>query len=313
MNRYRDSGFQIPDAWTNVNMGDQGGKKFLITGGTSGLGLATATALTAKGGEVTITARDLKKGARAQDQSGAAHLLQLDLANLASIREAAAKVTTSYDVVILNAGVMAIPYRLTSDGFEMQLGTNHLGHFAFAGLIKNQIKDRLISVSSQAHRLGNFGDQSIDEIRSRALGKGKYSPWSAYGDSKLANLLFVNEVERRRLREKWGFISIAAHPGWANTNLQKVGPMMAGRSFQAKAMIATSALLAQTPLEGAYPTLCAATYPNILGASYLGPNGIGEMRGTPKFTHGKALAYDQNLASRLWEVSEELTGVTWDG
>ena len=293
-------------------MGDQSGKKFLITGGTSGLGLATATALTAKGGEVTITARDPKKGARAQESSGAAHLIELDLANLASIRDCAASISTEFDVVILNAGVMAIPYRLTADGFEMQLGTNHLGHFAFAGLMKNQIKDRLISVASQAHRLGTFGDHSKDEIRTRALGKGKYSPWSAYGDSKLANLLFVNEIERRRLREKWNFISIAAHPGWANTNLQKVGPMMAGRSFQAKAMIATSALLAQTPLEGAYPILAAATYPNILGASYLGPRGLGEMRGTPKFTHGKALAYDQTLAKNLWEVSEELTGVTWE-
>jgi len=312
MNRYRDSGFQIPEAWTNVNMGDQSGKKFLITGGTSGLGLAAATALTAKGGEVTITARDPRKGARAQESSGAAHLIELDLANLASIRDCAASISTEFDVVILNAGVMAIPYRLTADGFEMQLGTNHLGHFAFAGLIKNQIKDRLISVASQAHRLGTFGDHSKDEIRTRALGKGKYSPWSAYGDSKLANLLFVNEIERRRLREKWNFISIAAHPGWANTNLQKVGPMMAGRSFQAKAMIATSALLAQTPLEGAYPVLAAATYPNILGASYLGPRGLGEMRGTPKFTHGKALAYDQTLAKNLWEVSEELTGVTWE-
>ena len=293
-------------------MGDQSGKKFLITGGTSGLGLAAATALTAKGGEVTITARDPKKGARAQESSGAAHLIELDLANLASIRDCATSITTEFDVVILNAGVMAIPYRLTADGFEMQLGTNHLGHFAFAGLIKNQIKDRLISVASQAHRLGTFGDHSKDEIRTRALGKGKYSPWSAYGDSKLANLLFVNEIERRRLREKWNFISIAAHPGWANTNLQKVGPMMAGRSFQAKAMIATSALLAQTPLEGAYPVLAAATYPNILGASYIGPRGLGEMRGTPKFTHGKALAYDQTLAKNLWEVSEELTGVTWE-
>ena len=293
-------------------MGDQSGKKFLITGGTSGLGLAAATALTAKGGEVTITARDPKKGARAQESSGAAHLIELDLANLASIRDCATSITTEFDVVILNAGVMAIPYRLTADGFEMQLGTNHLGHFAFAGLMKNQIKDRLISVASQAHRLGTFGDHSKDEIRTRALGKGKYSPWSAYGDSKLANLLFVNEIERRRLREKWNFISIAAHPGWANTNLQKVGPMMAGRSFQAKAMIATSALLAQTPLEGAYPVLAAATYPNILGASYLGPRGLGEMRGTPKFTHGKALAYDQTLAKNLWEVSEELTGVTWE-
>ena len=293
-------------------MGDQSGKKFLITGGTSGLGLAAATALTAKGGEVTITARDPRKGARAQESSGAAHLIELDLANLASIRDCAASISTEFDVVILNAGVMAIPYRLTADGFEMQLGTNHLGHFAFAGLMKNQIKDRLISVASQAHRLGTFGDHSKDEIRTRALGKGKYSPWSAYGDSKLANLLFVNEIERRRLREKWNFISIAAHPGWANTNLQKVGPMMAGRSFQAKAMIATSALLAQTPLEGAYPILAAATYPNILGASYLGPRGLGEMRGTPKFTHGKALAYDQTLAKNLWEVSEELTGVTWE-
>ena len=293
-------------------MGDQSGKKFLITGGTSGLGLAAATALTAKGGEVTITARDPKKGARAQESSGAAHLIALDLANLASIRDCAASISNEFDVVILNAGVMAIPYRLTADGFEMQLGTNHLGHFAFAGLIKNQIKDRLISVASQAHRLGTFGDHSKDEIRTRALGKGKYSPWSSYGDSKLANLLFVNEIERRRLREKWNFVSIAAHPGWANTNLQKVGPMMAGRSFQAKAMIATSALLAQTPLEGAYPVLAAATYPNILGASYLGPRGLGEMRGTPKFTHGKALAYDQTLAKNLWEVSEELTGVTWE-
>ena len=303
----------IPPSWTNRDIADQSGKKFLITGATSGLGLAAATAIAAKGGEVTITARDLKKGERALESSAASHLLHLDLADLASVRECAAGITTDFDVVILNAGVMAIPYRLTKDRFEMQLGTNHLGHFAFAGLIKNHIKDRLISIASQAHRLGTFGDHSKGEITRRALGEGQYSPWLAYGDSKLANLLFTHEIERRRIRNKWSFLPLAAHPGWANTNLQKVGPMMAGRSFQAKAMIAASALLAQTPLEGAYPMLAAATLPHLKGASYLGPRGIGEMRGSPKFTHAKALAYDQTLAQNLWEVSEELTGVSWEG
>jgi NAD(P)-dependent dehydrogenase (short-subunit alcohol dehydrogenase family) len=227
------------------------------------------------------------------------------------VRKAAARVDKQFDVVVLNAGVMATPFTKTKDGFELQLGTNHLGHFAFAGLIKNQIKDRLVVVSSFAHKMGSFGDNNQNTIKDMLLGVGKYQKWQVYGASKLANLLFVSELERLRIVNNWSFIPIAVHPGYSDTNLQAVASQMRGAKTEEKITMAINKLLAQPASAGALPTLAACVYPGLLGASFIGPDGFMQMRGNPKLTRAKALAYDQVLAKNLWQVSEELTKVSW--
>jgi len=206
---------------------------------------------------------------------------------------------------------MAVPFTRTADGFELQIGTNHFGHFAFAGLIRSKVRSRIVTVSSQAHRTGNFGDGSIQKIREIALGENKYNPWAAYGASKLANLLFTFELERRSIREGWGIHAFAAHPGYSNTNLQSVGPKAKGSVVEERATALMNAVIAQSAAKGALPTLCAATFPDLYGASYIGPSGFMEMRGYPKAVRARSIAYDQVLAQNLWSVSEELTGVQW--
>jgi NAD(P)-dependent dehydrogenase (short-subunit alcohol dehydrogenase family) len=301
----------IPKGWDIGNIPQLEGKRFLITGGTSGLGRATAIELARHGGEVTITARNAEKGRIAVAEIGPVAFIGMDLADLASVKKAAAEVTEPFDVVILNAGVMAIPMNSTVDGFEMQMGTNHLGHFAFAGLIKNFIKDRLVILSSQAHRTGGFGSGSLEDIRNKCLGIGSYAPWDAYGTSKLANLLFLAHLERLRIINNWSFIPLAAHPGYSNTNLHAVGPRLRGNVLQERVMQVVNMAVAQSAERGSLPILCAATFPELIGASYLGPDGFLEMRGHPQLTRGRAIAYDQTLAANLWQISEELTGVDW--
>jgi NAD(P)-dependent dehydrogenase (short-subunit alcohol dehydrogenase family) len=200
---------------------------------------------------------------------------------------------------------MATPFALTQDKFDMQVGTNHLGHFALTGLLQKQIKERVVAVSSQMHRTARIGNFTIDDLRNKAKGIGAYNPWSAYAFSKLANLLFIHELERRQMRNNWNLEAVAAHPGYADTNL------VAGASVQDRAGALANAIFAQSAERGALPTLCAATYPGLYGASYIGPDGFLEMRGFPKLTRAAAIAYDQRLAKDLWSVSEELTGVTW--
>jgi NAD(P)-dependent dehydrogenase (short-subunit alcohol dehydrogenase family) len=206
---------------------------------------------------------------------------------------------------------MAVPFTKTADDFELQMGTNHLGHFAFAGLIADRITSRVVSVSSQAHRTGSFADGSIESIRDICLGRNKYQAWGAYGASKLANLLFTFELQRIATARKFPFNAFAAHPGYSNTNLQSVGPQMRGSVVEERATAFMNSIVAQSASRGALPTLCAATFPNLYGASYIGPDGLLEMRGYPKATRARAIAYDQNLARNLWSVSEELTGVQW--
>jgi NAD(P)-dependent dehydrogenase (short-subunit alcohol dehydrogenase family) len=302
----------VEDGWTSSFMPDLSGKKYLITGGTSGLGLEAAKALVLKGAHVTITARKEAKGLDAQRYSKAQRVLALDLADLNSVREAAKQITEDIDVLICNAGVMVTPYRFTKDGFELQMGTNHLGHFAFAGLIHNKIKERLISVASVAHRIGNFGPGTQTSIRKKCMGEGSYSPWKAYGASKLANLLFINELERRRLQFDYSFTPLAAHPGFSNTRLTRVGPAMAGKPLKERWMGAMTDICGQSAHDGALPMLYAASMPGIKGATYYGPRKFAQMRGTPMVVHGKAMSYDQTLAANLWQVSEELTGVSWE-
>ena len=303
----------FPDNWSASDIPDLTGKRFLITGATSGIGLAAATELARRNAHVVITARSVEKAREALKKigPGLVDYILLDLTDLESVKRAAARVDRPFDVVVLNAGVMATPFTKTVDGFELQMGTNHLGHFAFAGLIKNQIKDRLVVVSSFAHKMGNFGDNTLDSIRNICLGVGKYQKWQVYGASKLANLLFVSELERLRIQNNWSFIPLALHPGYSDTNLQAVASQMRGAATEEKITMMINKLLAQPASQGALPTLAACVYPDLIGASFIGPNGFLEMRGTPKLTRAKALAYDQVLAKNLWQVSEELTKVSW--
>ncbi len=299
----------LATGWNTSKIPDQSGKKYLITGGNSGLGFQCAKALVEKGAHVTITTRSEIKGVAAMLSTGAQAFIEMDLANLASIRKAAATITEPFNVVFLNAGIMVPPFSKTIDGFESQLGTNYLGHFAFAGLIEKFVTDRWVVTTSAAHRLGNFGDHTKATIKSRCLGLGKYSPWASYGDSKLANLIFVSELERRRMARGFGAIPLAAHPGWSHTNLMKETAKINPVSLLSETV---AGKLAQTPAEGAYSLLCAATLPGITHTAFIGPDKYFELKGSPKFTHGKALAYDQTLAANLWQVAEELTGVAWE-
>jgi len=297
----------IPRGWDASDIPDLTGKKFLITGGTSGIGKETARELARAGANVTITARSAAKGAAtvAEIARDRVDFKILDLADLSSVRNFAEEFTSPIDVLILNAGVMATPFALTQDKFEMQVGTNHLGHFALTGLLQKQIKERVVAVSSQMHRTARIGNFTIDDMRNKAKGIGAYNPWSAYAFSKLANLLFIHELERRQMRNNWNLEAVASHPGYADTNL------VAGASVADRAGALANAIFAQSAERGALPTLCAATYPGLYGASYIGPDGFMEMRGFPKLTRAAAIAYDQRLAKDLWSVSEELTGVTW--
>ena len=299
----------LPPGWGASNIPDQTGARFLITGGNSGLGFESAKALVAKGAHVTITARSEVKGIAAMQSTGAQEFLELDLADLSSVRRAAATITEPFNVVLLNAGIMVPPFGKTVDGFESQLGTNFLGHFAFAGLIEKFVINRWVVTTSFVHRFGNFGDQTKETIRNRCRGIGKYSPWISYGDSKLADLIFVNELERRRIARGFGAIPMAAHPGWAHTNLTKTVSKVDVAS-RLNELVAIK--LAQSAAEGALPLLCAATLPGITHTAFFGPDKYFELKGSPKFTHGKALAYDQTLATNLWQVAEELTGVSWE-
>jgi NAD(P)-dependent dehydrogenase (short-subunit alcohol dehydrogenase family) len=303
----------LPDKWSASDIPDLTGKRYLITGATSGIGLAAATELARRNAHVVITARSAEKAREALKKigPGLVDYILLDLTDLESVKRAAARVDRPFDVVVLNAGVMATPFTKTVDGFELQMGTNHLGHFAFAGLIKNQIKDRLVVVSSFAHKMGNFGDNTLDSIRNICLGIGKYQKWQVYGASKLANLLFVSEIERLRIQNNWSFIPLAVHPGYSDTNLQAVASQMRGAAAEEKITMMINKVLAQPASQGALPTLAACVYPDLIGASFIGPNGFLEMRGYPKLTRAKALAYDQVLAKNLWQVSEELTKVSW--
>jgi len=303
----------IPSGWTARDLPDLAGQHFLITGATSGIGKEAARELVRAGAHVTISARSEEKAERTRKElaSERVSILILDLADLNSVRKAAREVTSEIDVLILNAGVMAVPFTKTADDFELQMGTNHLGHFAFAGLLSDRIKSRVVSIASQAHRMGSFGDGSIETIRDICLGRNKYQPWGAYGASKLANLLFTFELQRIANAKRYSFNAFAAHPGYSNTNLQAVSPQMRGKVVEERVTSLMNAVIAQSASRGALPTLCAATFPNLYGATYIGPDGLLEMRGFPKATRARSIAYDQSLARNLWSVSEELTGVRW--
>ena len=304
--------------WTTNDMPTLTGRKAVVTGANSGLGFCTAAALAAHGAAVTLAVRDEAKGAAAAEQiaagkpAGTVEVRRLDLADLASVRAFAAEWSAAHpeglDLLINNAGIMAIPRRQTADGFEMQLGTNHLGHFALTGLLwpalVAQPHSRVVTVASQAHRMGRM---RFDDL----MGERKYSAWGAYGQSKLANLLFTGELARRIAADGLDILALAAHPGYAATNLQHAGPAMSGRSFQSRFIDLGNRVLAQSAEMGALPTLFAATAPGLHGGDYIGPDGFMEQRGYPKVVGRSDAAKDEAAAHRLWQLSEELTGVRY--
>ncbi len=310
------STLRIPTGWSASDIPDLSGKRFVITGATSGIGLEAARELVRAGGEVIIAARNPIKAERTVLALGRerSSRVECDVSSLNSVRSAARKINGEFDVLILNAGIMAIPFTSNEDGFEMQMATNHLGHFALAALLKDQITSRVVTVSSSAHRMGDFGSGSLDEISSRIIAeeiKDSYSPWKVYGTSKLANMLFGFELERRARANDLQFTSMVVHPGYADTNLQYVAADLTGDQNRKKAISWMNRLMAQDASMGALPTLAAATIEDLHGGALVGPDGFLEMRGHPRLSRARSLAYDQQLASNLWQVSEELTGVTW--
>ncbi|MGW7488716.1 oxidoreductase [Streptomyces sp. NPDC054786] len=291
--------------WNATDIPDQTGRTAVVTGANSGLGIATVDALTRAGAHVVLAVRDTARGEAAagtvRGARGSVEVRRLDLADLASVREFAASWQRPLDLLINNAGVMNIPESRTKDGFEMQFGTNHLGHFALTGLLLPYVTDRVVTVASGAHRMpGNrihFENLNLT---------GAYRAVTAYSQSKLANLLFTLELQRRLTAAGSPVRALAAHPGWAATNLQGADVSVLRRAV----MRVGNRLVAQDNKAGALPTLYAATQ-DLPGASYLGPDGLGEMRGAPTMVGRTAAATDPVNARRLWQASEELTGVTF--
>ena len=289
--------------WTSSELTDLSGKTVIVTGANSGLGEVTARELARVGAHVVLACRNTEAGEKAAaGMSGDVDVRKLDLADLDSVRAFADSTSGPVDILINNAGVMAVPYRKTAQGFESQFGTNHLGHFALTGLLLDRLKEskspRVTVLSSTAHRMGAI---NFDDLQSEQ----KYARWKAYGQSKLANLLFAYEFARRAKAAGSPIVVTAAHPGYANTKLQGKT-----ESFMDRIMAVGNALMAQSAEAGAWPTLYAATA-DIPSGSYVGPAGFMEQRGKAKVVGSTAASKDEAVAKRLWDVSEELTGARY--
>lgn len=285
--------------WTAADLASQEGRVFIITGANSGIGLPTARALGKAGAHVVLAVRDVAKGeTAAASVPGDREVRHLDLADLASVRAFAEAWQGDIDVLINNAGVMRTPERRTVDGFELQVGTNHLGHFAMTNLLLPQLTDRVVTVSSNAHRGGSI---SLDDLNWQ---QRRYQRWGAYQQSKLANLLFTLELERRLTAANSPVRALAAHPGYAATNLQ----FRSERGLEDRVMSLSNRLFAQSDEAGAWPTLFAASQ-DLPGGGYVGPDGLAEQRGHPTLVGRTSAASDVEMAKRLWALSEELTGV----
>jgi NAD(P)-dependent dehydrogenase (short-subunit alcohol dehydrogenase family) len=309
--------------WTSAQIPSLAGKTALVTGANSGIGYQAAVELARHGAHVLLGVRDANKGHAALEsllrEAAVNHFSQglmrpsaeialLDLASLASIRKFAlgfAGRRQALDILVNNAGVMALPTReLTEDGFERQFGTNHLGHFALTGYMVPQLlgspAPRVVTVSSLAHRAGKIDFDNLQSER-------KYTPWKAYQNSKLANLLFAFELHRRARAVGSKLLSIACHPGVSRTNLVASGP---GSDFKTNLLFGPLRFLTSPDSEGAEPTLYAAANPNAHSGEYIGPDGFLEFRGHPKVVHPRKRALDADVAAQLWTVSEQLTGIT---
>jgi len=301
-----------PTDWTAADIPNQRGRVAIVTGANSGLGLVTARELARAGARIVLASRSSEKGREAASSIASAvpgadtSPAILDLADLDSVRAFAASAPERLDLLINNAGVMAAPRRLTKDGFESHFATNHLGHFALTGLLLAALlkapAPRVVTVSSTMHRGGNI---EFDDLQ----GERKYSRWGAYSQSKLANLMFCFELQRRAVEAGSALRSMAAHPGYAATNLQAAGT---DRFYERWFMAIGNKLFAQSAEMGALPTLYAATYPDLPGGTYVGPGGRSEQRGYPKVVGAAGKAYDERAWRRLWEVSEQLTGVRYE-
>jgi NAD(P)-dependent dehydrogenase (short-subunit alcohol dehydrogenase family) len=301
---------------------DMKSKRVIITGANSGLGKESAFALAKLGAEIVLAVRDTNKGQSVKNQilnqtpSAVIEVAALDLMDLDSVRKfAASQSTKPIDVLLNNAGIMAVPFEKTKDGFESQMGTNHLGHFLLTELLFDAISKgsnpRIVNVSSSAHRLGKLKTGDINELN---VSKENYSPWTVYGNSKLVNLLFTNELVRRLKLAKSNITVAVAHPGYANTNLQLVAATKRSgirKSVELAVTKLMNIILGQSAANGALPQIAACTWVDIQSGDYLGPRGLFESRGKPKKVKMNKSAQDIELAKRVWGTSEELVGVTF--
>ena len=305
------------ESWTEASIPDQSGRVALITGANSGIGLQAARALAEHGAHVVLACRTPSKAVVARDEilvtapDATVSVIELDLTSLEAVRVAADDVLAQFDrldLLINNAGVMATPYELTPNGYELQFATNHLGHAALTAhllpLLLATAGSRVVTVSSLAHRIGKI---AFDDLQSE---RG-YQPWRAYGQSKLANLLFTFELQRRLVRAGADAIAVAAHPGISDTNLTGSTGGLTGK-LMALTKPATR-LFSQNSRMGALPTLRAATDPSVRGGQYFGPGGFMEQRGHPVPVRASASANDAMVAARLWAATIELTGVPFAG
>ncbi|MEU0132020.1 MULTISPECIES: oxidoreductase [unclassified Streptomyces] len=305
-------------SWTLDDMPDLSGTTAVVTGANSGIGAVTALALARSGARTVLACRDPERGRRALDAVRRAaprsdtRLVRLDLADLSDVAEAAERIAKEtdgrLDLLVNNAGVMALPMLRTADGFEMQFGTNHLGPFALTlhlmPLLGTAGPSRVVTLSSLAHRVGRIDFDNLNAERG-------YDKWRAYAQSKLANLLFTAELQRRLEAADKDVLALAAHPGLAATDLGQAGPRLAGRTWAAKLERMTR-IYTQPASAGALPTLYAATLPAALGGSYYGPRLLAETRGAPAPARMSARAQDMSTALALWQESVCLTGVAGD-
>ncbi|MGM0555203.1 MAG: oxidoreductase [Myxococcota bacterium] len=309
----------MSDKWTTDDMPSLDGKIAIVTGANSGLGYYTTRELARRGARTVMACRSIDRAQAARDDisseldTPSIDIMELDLADLSSVREFADAFEAKFDkldLLINNAGIMAIPRRETADGFEMQIGVNHLGHFALTGHLLDMLRDadgeaRVVNVSSGAHQ---GGDIRFDDLHWRQT----YSKWGAYAQSKLANLLFTYELQRRLDAADDDIKSTAAHPGYAATNLQMAGPDMEGSSIKRKLMELANDFVAQSAEMGALPTLYAATADAVQGGDYIGPDGFMEIKGHPTKVESNKKSNDSERARRLWELSQRETGVELD-
>jgi len=287
--------------WAAQQIAPQDGRTAVVTGANSGLGLVTARELARAGARVVLAVRDTAKGEQAASTiAGDTEVRRLDLADLASIAEFADGWSGDIDLLVNNAGIMAVPFGQTTDGFELQIGTNHLGHFALTNRLLPHVTDRVVTMSSIMHRLGQIDPEDLTWVRR------PYQRWPAYAQSKLANLLFTLELQRRLTANGSAVRAVAAHPGYSATNLHS----HPGSRLGGAVMSIGNVLLAQSSQRGALPCLFAATQ-DVPGGCFVGPDGPGEVRGHPTLVGRAAPASDPAMAAALWDVSERTTGVCW--